>query len=103
MAQLVSVRSNQNFSVNHQKGNLIAQTEIIVLVEKPKYVLKGDNIQRSSEVTELRFNCGSEALNHLIGQLQMAQRNVTHYEQMAGALNNIISNSKPPEGEVVAK
>lgn len=101
MSQLISVRSNQDFNVNPQAGKLIPQTEIIILVEKPSYKVKGEKIIRDAQVSEIRFKCGSEALNHLIGQLQAAQRNVTHYEQMAGALNEIIVNHKAPEGEIV--
>lgn len=101
MAQLVSVRSNQDFGLNFETGKLIPQTEIIVLVEKPSYKVKGQKIVRDTQVSELRFKCGSEGLNHLIGQLQAAQRNVTHFEQMAGSLNEIIVNTKMPEGEPV--
>jgi len=98
MAQIVSVRSNQNFSVHYEKGKLIPQTEIIILVQKPKYVVKGEKITKTTDVSEIRFDCGTEALNHLIGQLQQAQRVAAQYEQMAGALNEIIVNAKPIEG-----
>jgi len=95
MAQLVSVRSNQNFGVQYEQGKLIPQTEIIILVEKPKYTIKGESIKRKTKVSEIRFTCGTEAINHLIGQLQLAQRVATQYEQMAGVMNEIIVNSKP--------
>lgn len=98
MSQLVSVRSNQNFGVQYEKAKLIPQTEIIILVEKPKYVIEEDHIKRDVEVSELRFTCGAETLNHLIGQLQSAQRVASQYEQMAGAFNEIIVNSKLVEG-----
>lgn len=98
MSQLVSVRSNQNFGVQYEKGKLIPQTEIIILIEKPKYIIKGDSIKRDMEVSELRFTCGTETLNHLIGQLQQAQRVASQYDQLAGSLNEIIVNSKPIEG-----
>ena len=99
MAQLLSVRTNQDFTVNYETGQLDPQTEIIVLVEKPSYKIQGKKILRNSELTELRFKCGSTGLSHLIGQLEAAQRQVIHFEKMAGALNQIIVNTKKPEQE----
>ena len=101
MAQLVSVRSNQNFGVEYEKGKLIPQTEIIILVSKPKYKIAGNEIAKNQEIKEIRFTCSTESLNHLIGQLQSAQRVATNYEQMAGALNEIIVSAKPMEGNTV--
>lgn len=98
MGQLISVRSNQYFGVNYETGKLIPQTEVIILVEKPKYLSKGSKIHRSSEISEIRFKAGTEELNHLIGQLQSAQRVAAQFEQMAGAFNEIIINTKPLEG-----
>ncbi len=96
MGQLISVRSNQDFTVDYKSGKLIPQTEVILLIESPKYELdkKGDKIKKSSEVKELRFKTGTEALNHLIGQLQEAQRVAASFDQMAGSLNEIIVNAK---------
>lgn len=93
--QLISVRTNQDFGVNHENGKLIPQTEVILLIEKPKYVIKGDIVKRSSEVSEMRFKCGTNGINELIGKLQLAQSMAASYEQMAGALNEIILKSKP--------
>ena len=101
MSQLVSVRSNQDFGLDYATGKLIPQTEIIVLIQKPAYKVKGEKIIREAQVSELRFKCGSEGLSHLIGQLEAAQRTVIHFEKMAGSLNEIIVNSKRPEGEPV--
>lgn len=101
MGQLVSVRSNQDFGLNYEDGKLIPQTEIIVLVEVPKYVAKGGKITRSTIINEIRFKCGSVGLNHLIGQLQQALKVTNQFEQMAGSLNEIIVNTKPVEGEIV--
>lgn len=99
MSQLVSVRSNQNFSVDYENGKLQPQTEIIILVEKPKYIIseKEDAIEKTAEVSELRFSCGLRGLNHLIGQLQQAQKVVMQYDQMAGVINEVIISQKPKE------
>lgn len=101
MSQLISVRSNQDFGLDYQSGKLIPQTEIIVLIEKPAYATKGDKIQRSTKVEELRFKTGSQGLLALIGQLEAAQRNCAHFEKMAGVLNEIIVNTPRPDGDVV--
>lgn len=103
MSQLASIRTNQDFGLHYEKGKLIPQTEVIILVEQPKYVHSKDkqSIKRGSEIVELRFKCGTDGLNHIIGQLQSAARVAEHYEQMAGSLNEIITNAKPPEGEPI--
>ena len=98
MSQLMSVRHNQNFTVDHETGKLVAQTEIIILVEKPVYTInkKGTEITKASELTEIRFTTSASALNQLIGSLNMAQQTVSNYEQMAGSLNEIIIAAKKP-------
>ncbi len=103
MSQLAGVRTNQDFGLHYEKGKLIPQTEVIILVEQPKYVVTKDkaNIKRDSEIKEFRFKCGTAGLNDIIGQLQQAARVAEHYEQMAGSLNAIITNAKPPEGTPV--
>lgn len=97
MSQLMSVRQNQNFTVDHDTGKLVAQTEIIILVEKPLYTInkKGDEITRTSEITEIRFTTGASGINQLIGMLQAAQNGSAKYEQMAGAINEIVKSAKP--------
>lgn len=100
MSQLISVRSNQDFELDYKTGKLIPQTEIIVLVQKPTYKVKGDNIIMALCIEELRFKCDSVAINALVGQLKQAQRVATHFEQMAGSLNEIIVNAKPIEGSI---
>ncbi len=101
MSQLISVRSNQDFGLDYESGKLIPQTEIILLIEKPTYATKGDKIQRSTKVEELRFKTGSQGLMALICQLEAAQRHILHFEKMAGVLNEIIVNTPRPEGDVV--
>ena len=100
MSQLMSVRSNQDFGLNHESGKLVPQTEVVVLVEKPSYVVKGTKIIRESKVEEFRFKCGSEGIGILIDQLQAAQRNMVHFENMAEVMNEFVVKAKAPEGEV---
>lgn len=97
MGQLISVRSNQDFSVKYEDNTLIPQTEIIILVEKPHYVLnkKGDQIIRKTIVEEIRFKASTEGLNQLIGKLQLASHKAASFEQMGTALNDVIMASKP--------
>lgn len=101
MGQLVSVRSNQDFSVKYDDNSLIPQTEIIILVQKPVYNLnkKGDQIVRGDGIEEIRFKASTEALNHLIGQLNAAAQKAAQFDQMAGVLNNAIQSAKPTKEE----
>ena len=97
MSQLVSVRSNQNFGLDYEKGKLIPQTEIIVVVQKPVYKVKGDSIIKTTGLDELRFEVGLVGLTALIGQLEAAQKACLHFEKMASVLNQVIT--KPEEDE----
>lgn len=97
MRQLISVRYNQDFSVNYEKGELVPQTEIIILVEKPKYKSKGDNIVRGSEIEELRFRTSTNGINALIGMLQQALEVANKYEQLSGAFNDQFKQLKSEE------
>lgn len=90
--QLTSLRSNQTFVVDYQSGKLIPQTEIILLVEKPKYSQKGDKIIKGSEIQELRFTTGTNGIKQIIGMLEEAVKVSDNYEKLGGAINNIIVN-----------
>lgn len=90
--QLTSLRSNQTFAVDYQSGKLIPQTEIILLVEKPKYSQKGDKIIKGSEIQELRFTTGTNGIKQIIGMLEEAVKVSDNYEKLGGAINNIIVN-----------
>ncbi len=90
--QLTSLRSNQTFTVDYQSQTLIPQTELILLVEKPKYSNKGDKIIKVSEIQELRFTTGSNGIKHIIGMLEQALKVSNDYEKISGAINNIIAN-----------
>lgn len=90
--QLTSLRSNQTFVVDYQSGKLIPQTELILLVEKPKYSQKGDKIIKGSEIQELRFTTGTNGIKQIIGMLEEAVKVSDNYEKLGGAINNIIVN-----------
>lgn len=102
MAQLISVRSNQDFGLDYKKGRLVPQTEIIILVEKPHYIVNGDDITRTARCSELRFKTGTAGISALIEMLKGAEKTAAHYEQLAGAINEVINtNPMPPEGTLV--
>jgi len=90
--QLSSVRTNQEFVVDYASSKLIPQTEVILLIEKPKYTTKGDKIIKGSELQELRFQTSSNGIRSIIGMLEQALQVADNYEKMAGSINNIIVN-----------
>jgi hypothetical protein len=88
--QLTSLRSNQTFVVDYQSGKLIPQTELILLVDKPKYSQKGNKIIKGTEIQELRFTTGAQGMREIIGMLESALKIADDYEKLGGAINNII-------------
>lgn len=93
--QLTSLRSNQTFTVDYESGKLIPQTELILLVEKPKYSQKGEKIVKGSEIQELRFTTGTNGIRQIIGMLEQALIVSDNYEKLSSSINNIIVNQKP--------
>lgn len=94
MAQLMSVRSNQTFHVDYESNQLAPQTEMILLIEKPHYKIKGKDIVKSSELQEVRFETGTTGLAHLIGMLEGALKVAQDYEKLGGTINNMIVSDK---------
>lgn len=92
--QLISLRSNQTFFVDYETNKLIPQTEVILLVEKPKYSKKGSNVMRTSEIQELRFQTGTGGIREIIGMLEEAVKVSDNYEKLGGVINNAISSQK---------
>ena len=90
MSQLSSIRSNTNFALNYESGELIPQIEVIILVGYPEYKFKGDEIIKDDSLKEFRFNTSIKGLNLLIEQLQIAAENLKKIDQMAESLNHII-------------
>ena len=95
--QLISLRSNQDFTVEYSSGKLIPQTELIFLIEKPvyKYAKSGEKIQKSSEIQELRFKTGTTGIKQIQGMLEDALKVADNYEKLSGSINNIIVNQTP--------
>lgn len=85
------------FHMDHQSGRLNPLTELILLVEKPVYKLKGDKIQKSTEVQELRFQTGSGGIKQLIAMLEQASQVADDCEGLSGVINNHIVMRKHEE------
>lgn len=86
--QLISVRSNQTFVVDYPTSKLIPNTELILLIEQPLYKMKGDKIQKTAEVKELRFCTSADGIRHLIGMLEQALKVSDDYTKLSGIINN---------------
>ena len=93
---LISVRSNCNFGLNYKTGKLYPQTEVILIVTSPKYVLdkKKTGYTKEVDINEFRFLSSLDGLNTLIGELQLLVQNVNHFEQMSAALNTVLASKK---------
>lgn len=97
--QIISVRSNCDFSLNYETGKLHPCGEIIILTTAPKYEItkKQDSIVKGVELEEFRFKGSLKSVNELIGQLQLLVQSMNTFEQMAAAFNTIITSSKEKE------
>jgi len=93
---LISVRSNCNFSLDYDTSKLHPQTEIILITTAPKYELnkKKDGFTKEVEISEYRFLSSLEGVNKLIGELQLAVKNMNQFEQIAAGLNAVITANK---------
>lgn len=93
---LLSVRSNCNFSLDYESGKLRPQTEVILITSAPKYAFtkKKDGIVKEQEITEYRFISGLEGINQFIGELQIVVNNMNAFEQTAASFNTIIESAK---------
>lgn len=91
---IVAIRSNCTFALNYETSKLTPQAELILINISPVYKDKGSSIQKSTQVTEFRTNVSLEALNHLIGELQILVKNMTQFDQLAGGLNAVIDANK---------
>lgn len=95
----MSVRSNQAFHVDYESNQLSPQTEMILLIEKPHYKIKGKDVMKTSELQEVRFQTGTNGLAHLIGMLEEALKVAQNYEKLAGTINNMIVSQGTDENE----
>lgn len=95
--QIQTIRSNCNFSLDYETSKLTPQVEIIIITASPCYKInsKGDGFKKTIEVDEFRFISSLEGLNNVIGELQIAVKNMNNFEQLAGSMNAIIEANKP--------
>lgn len=93
---LISVRSNCDFALNYETGNLHPQTEVILITTSPNYIVnkKKGTIEKDIEVDEFRFKSDLDGINKLIGELQLVVKNMNAFEQTAGSFNAIIQSAK---------
>lgn len=96
---LISVRSNCNFALNYENGNLVPQAEIILIATSPKYEInkKKDGFTKEVAIQEFRVISSLDGINTLIGELQLLSKNINAFEQLAAQFNVVIKSSKEPE------
>jgi len=94
--ELISVRSNCNFSLDYKSGKLIPMTEVVLITSEPKYVLnkQRDGFKKDVEINEYRFISDLDGINQLIGELQLLVNNINKFEQTAVGINTIIQSAK---------
>jgi hypothetical protein len=90
--QLSSIRTNQTFTADYQSGKLMPQTEVILLIEQPKYSQKGEKIIKGSDINEMRFTTSTNGIRAIIGMLEDSLKTADMYEKLGGSINNIIVN-----------
>jgi len=88
--QVISIRTNTSFHVQPDTNDLIPETEIILLVQKPVYKLGKSNIQKELAIEEFRFTTSTAGISELMGTLKLAEMQATKFEAMASSLNNVI-------------
>ena len=95
---LISVRSNCNFNLDYETGQLHPETELILITTSPKYVIdkKNTGFTKQMDISEFRCRTDVDGINKLIGQLQLVLQNVIVLEQNAAGFNTIIQASKKP-------
>jgi hypothetical protein len=96
---LVQIRTNSNFGVNYKDLTLIPEVELIMIFREPEYISnkKGD-ILRGDKISEFRIKTTASGINHIIGELQALQVQLTTFENLSEGLNAIIKqNTKPKE------
>ena len=92
----IGILSNTRFSVNYADNKLEPEAEIILLVQEPNYTAnqKTGDIKKDIKIHEARFLMKLSAINDFIGKLQALAAGLQKYDQLAGAINSIIEQSK---------
>lgn len=95
MKQLASLRTNVSFTVETGKSELLPTIEIILLTYKPEYSFNSkDEITQKKALDETRLTLSTNGLNQLIANLQLGASQLQQYEQMAFALNQVVTAMK---------
>ena len=99
--QLISVRSNCDFSLDYEKGTLHPHTEVIIITQSPNYKVneKTDKISRGIKVDEFRFKSSLDGINKLIGELQIVAQNMIKFEQLSGSFNAFIKSAQDKQND----
>lgn len=89
MGEVISLRTNHSMVIN-SSNKIQTVTELIVLTEKPKYVLLENNIIRKSVIHEARFMLTTKAIDELISKLSIARDAAMTLQQASDGLNELI-------------
>ena len=93
--RLISFRSNTNFKLDYSTNLLSPEIELVLLSVEPKYeVNKKGEIMKGSELGEFRIFASLEAINVMIGDLQLLATQLQTFEQLSTSINGVIENSK---------
>ena len=97
----VGIRSNMRFEVDYGNSKLEPEAEIILLIQEPTYTASAKTgvIKRDVKIVEARFLMKMNAINRFIGELQTLAAGLQRYDQLAGAINLVIDQSKKVEQE----
>jgi hypothetical protein len=87
---LASMRSNMNFSVDYDTKELTPAIELILLAVKAGYKIKKGDIEKESQIEEMRITLSPQALNQVIAQLQVQAQQLQVFEQAGEALNSVL-------------
>ena len=89
------------FEVDYGNSKLEPESEIILLTQEPTYTASAKTgvIKRDVKIVEARFLMKMNAINRFIGELQTLAAGLQRYDQLAGAINLVIDQSKRVEQE----
>lgn len=95
---LIQIRTNSNFSVNYENLNLVPEVELIMLFTEPQYeVNKKFEVVKGHKLSEFRIKTDTKGINHIIGELQALQAQLTTFDNLSEGLNAIIKQNTKRE------
>jgi hypothetical protein len=95
MNHLATVLTNTRFIVNYEQNKLVPCVELILVVAKPQYQAKGENLVKGEKIEEFRVETTLAGINELIGELQALVAGLNTFEQLAAAINPLIKMNVP--------